>query len=81
MKKLPTDLRILNIIYDMYYKRFIEYSKNNQIRSTNIFVPIDIEMIANKFGVHVDIIFGRLYYHLKNMAIKIKMVREYLFLH
>jgi hypothetical protein len=65
MKKLPTDLQILNYIYDTYYKQFIEFSKDNPTRSASIFVPIDIEMIANNFGVHVDIIFGRLYYHLE----------------
>jgi hypothetical protein len=65
MKNLPTDLQILNYIYDTYYKQFIEFSKDNPTRSASIFVPIDIEMIANNFGVHVDIIFGRLYYHLE----------------
>jgi len=65
MKKLPTDLQILNYIYDTYYRQFIEFSKDNPTRSASIFVPIDIEMIANKFGVHEDIIFGRLYYHLE----------------
>jgi hypothetical protein len=28
-------------------------------------VPIDIEALAEHFGVDVDIIFGRLYYHLE----------------
>ena len=65
MKKLPTDLQILNFIYNKHYKQFIEFSKDNPTRSASIFVPIDIEMIANNFGVHVDIIFGRLYYHLE----------------
>ena len=65
MNKLPTDLQILNFIYNKYYKQFIEFSKDNPTRSASIFVPIDIEMIANNFGVHVDIIFGRLYYHLE----------------
>jgi hypothetical protein len=65
MKNLPTDLQILNYIYDTYYKQFIEFSKDNPTRSASIFVPINIEMIANNFGVHVDIIFGRLYYHLE----------------
>ena len=65
MNKLPTDLQILNFIYNKYYKQFIEFSKDNPTRSASIFVPIDIEMIANNLGVHVDIIFGRLYYHLE----------------
>jgi len=65
MGKLPTDLQILNFIYTKYYKQFIGFTKDNPIRSASIFVPIDIGMIANNFGVHVDIIFGRLYYHLE----------------
>lgn len=65
MEKLPTDLQVLNFIYDTYYKQFIEFTKDNPTRSASIFIPIDIGMIANKFGVHGDIVFGRLYYHLE----------------
>lgn len=65
MKKLPTDLQILNFIYDKYYEQFIDFSKDNPTRSTSNFVPIDIELIAKFFRVHVDVVFGRLYYHLE----------------
>ena len=33
-------------------------------RGAKIFVPVDLQEIANHFGVDVDSIFGRLYYHL-----------------
>lgn len=65
MKKLPTDLQILNAIYNQGYNQFMAFSKNNPDRSAKNFTPIDIEQIAKRFGVDVDIIFGRLYYHLE----------------
>ncbi len=65
MKKLPTDLQILNAIYNQCYNQFTAFSKNNPDRSAKNFIPIDIAQIAKRFGVDVDIIFGRLYYHLE----------------
>ncbi|MBA7533533.1 hypothetical protein ES705_25773 [subsurface metagenome] len=65
MKKLPTDLQILNAIYNQCYNQFMAFSKNNPDRSAKNFTPIDIEQIAKRFGVDIDIIFGRLYYHLE----------------
>lgn len=64
MKNLPTDLEILEKIYEDYYQTFISYSKENPDRAAKIYVPIDIEKIAEEFDVDVDIIFGRLHYHL-----------------
>jgi hypothetical protein len=65
MKKLPTDLEILNLIYEQYYETFSQYDeKENKTRSTKNRVPINIDEIANKLKVDPDIIFGRLYYHL-----------------
>ena len=63
-KKIPTDLQILEAIYNDYYETFITFNKENPSRRTKIYVPIDIDNIANHFKVDVDIIFGRLYYHL-----------------
>jgi len=65
MRILPTDLKILNAIYGEYYDTFISFSKNNSDRSAKNFIPVDIKLIAQKLGVDVDIIFGRLYYHLE----------------
>ena len=65
MRKLPTDLQILNAIYNQYYNQFTTFSKKNPDRSAKNFIPIDIAQIAKRFGVDVDIIFGRLYYHLE----------------
>ncbi|MBN8581766.1 MAG: hypothetical protein J0L96_13940 [Anaerolineae bacterium] len=64
MKKLPTDLQILNQIYEQYYNSFVTFSNDKKDRDTKIYIPIDIEKISKKLGVDIDIVFGRLYYHL-----------------
>ncbi len=66
MTKIPTDLKILNAIYDRYYNNFKAYSDANKIRSSKIYVPIDIEQLSRSMDIDPDIIFGRLYYHLNN---------------
>lgn len=62
MKRLPTDLQILNSIYSHYYDTFKAYSNQEPSRKTKIFVPIDIRKIATDIGVDEDIIFGMLHY-------------------
>ncbi len=64
MKRLPTDLQILNEIYEWYYNTFTQYIDEDKNRDTKIYVPIDIVHIAKRLKVDVDIVFGRLYYHL-----------------
>ncbi len=64
MKKLPTDLQILNAIYERYYKTFALCADENKSRSTKNYVPIDIKVIGQDLKVDDEIIFGRLYYHL-----------------
>ena len=65
MKRLPTDLKILNAIYDRYYDTFADFTKDDNSRSVKIYVPIDIKELAKNLKVDGDIIFGRLYYHLE----------------
>ena len=64
-KCLPTDIEILNTIYDEYYETFTSFTKGDSSRETKIYIPIDIALIAKKFDIDPDIIFGRLYYHLE----------------
>ena len=64
MKHVPTDLEILDAIYNRYYDDFVSYDEDNKIRSNKIHVPIDIIAISRELGVDEDIVFGRLYYHL-----------------
>jgi len=64
-KRPPTDLEIMEEIYNKYYSTFISFSKEKPNRSAKIYVPIDIEFIAKRFSIDPDIVFGRLYYHLE----------------
>ena len=65
MKRPPTDLEILEEIYERYYSTFSSFTREKPNRSTKVYVPINIEAIAKHFAVDPDIIFGRLYYHLE----------------
>ena len=64
-RQLPTDLKLLDEIYRRYVDAFSEFTEENKTRSTKIWVPIDIEALAKHFDTDPDMIFGRLYYHLK----------------
>ena len=64
MKHPPTDLEILREIYRQYYDTFAAYSDDRTDRASKIYVPIDIDSLAERFNTDGDIIFGRLYYHL-----------------
>ena len=64
--RLPTDLQILDAIYDRYYETFAKYEEGDKGRSAKIYVPIDIREIGRDLKVGDDIVFGRLYYHLEH---------------
>lgn len=66
MKRPPTDLEILEEIYERYYSTFSSFTREKPNRSTKVYVPISIEAIAKHFAVDPDIVFGRLYYHLES---------------
>lgn len=66
MPKTPTDLDILDAIYDRYYDDFSSYLKAaSDGRDSKIYVPIDCKAVANALGTDADIVFGRLYYDLE----------------
>jgi hypothetical protein len=58
---VPTDYAI----YSHYYEQFAAFSIETPDRAAKIYVPIDIQLIAKRLGVDVDLVFGRLYYHLE----------------
>ena len=64
--KSPSDLKILNAIYKMYYKDFRDfaYGAENR-RPTNEYLPIDCQKIAKKLNVDSYLVYGRLHYHLE----------------
>ena len=63
MRTIPTDLEILNAIYEKYYETFASFLNKNKTRKA--FVPVDIASMAEEMNVDPDVIFGRLYYHLE----------------
>ncbi|NYT78083.1 hypothetical protein H0A71_13875 [Alcaligenaceae bacterium] len=62
--KLPSDIQILNCIFNKYKDTYSKYGIE-QSRSSKIYVPIDCKSIANDLKTEPDIVFGRLYYHLE----------------
>ena len=66
MRKLPTDLELLNAIYERYYDTFTNYSEEKPTRDSKNYVPIDLNALARDLGVDSDIVFGRLYYDLES---------------
>ncbi len=60
-KHLPTEINLLEKIYKLYYNDF--KNKQNQ-RDSILYVPIDVDIIAEKLGSDGEIIFGILHYHL-----------------
>jgi hypothetical protein len=62
---VPTDYDILDAIYNHYYQSFAAFSDETPSRSSKIYVPIDLQLVADQLGVDVDLVFGRLYYHLE----------------
>lgn len=66
--KLPTDLQILEAIYNEYYEPYSNFSKGEENgRDSKAYMPIDIDLIASKLNVDAGIIFGRLYNHLNKL--------------
>ncbi|MGE4545405.1 MAG: hypothetical protein AB7D06_14985 [Pedobacter sp.] len=65
MKKIPTDLKILNEIYKRYFAFYESHTPDNPNRSTKNYVPIEISKIAECLKAEGNIVFGRLYYHLE----------------
>ncbi|WP_198314662.1 hypothetical protein [Chitinibacter sp. GC72] len=63
--KIPSDLKILQAIFDSYSDQFPAHDGDPTIRSAKMYVPIDCKLIAKKLSTDPDIVFGRLYYHLE----------------
>lgn len=64
--KVPSDLSVLEAIYEEYNLEFSQFSKGGEnTRQTKVFVPVDCQKIAKRLGVDGDIVFGRLYFHLE----------------
>lgn len=65
MPSHPTDLQLLQAIYDRYYKDFVYFDHDSSTRKSKVFVPIDIPAIASVLDYDAELVFGRMYYHLE----------------
>ena len=50
MKRLPTDLDILNVIYERYYDTFTQYTDGDDSRSEKLYVHTDDELLVKQRG-------------------------------
>lgn len=62
--KIPTDLELLDEIYNLYYEEYESFTKKDDKRAARNYVSIDCKKIASKLEIDANIVFGRLYYHL-----------------
>ncbi|QSX38893.1 MULTISPECIES: hypothetical protein [Shewanella] len=67
LQRIPTDLEVLNTIYRMYHSDFIAFDEDARTRESKVYVPIDFMRVANELKVDIDIVFGRLYFHLNKL--------------
>jgi hypothetical protein len=65
MRNAPTELKLLDTIYEQYYDAFAAYDEKAPGRGSKNYVPIDINEIGRALGVDPEIVFGLLYYHLE----------------
>lgn len=61
MRQLPTDLEILDEIYERYYDTFVSEKRS---RISVPYVPIEICRIASALRIDGDIVFSRLHFFL-----------------
>jgi len=66
MRNTPTDLELLDHIYETYYQDFLNFIPEKPSRVARIHVPLDLQKIATHFKTDINIIFGRLYYDLNH---------------
>jgi hypothetical protein len=65
-RRLPTDLKVLEAIFERYYRVFTEYYEGRDTtRESKVYVPIDVEIVARDLDVDPDLLFARLYHHLQ----------------
>lgn len=60
--KSINDIKLLNLIFETYYEKYINEEKEQ--RDTKNYIPIDIKLISKKLNVEPNLVFGRLYYDL-----------------
>ena len=54
---IPTDLEILNTIYEPQHKDFVLYDQDETVRETKTCVSMGCQKVANRLSVDGDIVF------------------------
>ena len=60
MAAIPTDERMLGVIYKHYLDDFIRQSDGG----STVWVPLDLDMLSKKLKCNKQLLYGRLYYHM-----------------
>jgi len=63
MSRIPTDLEIMEELYERYFESFRKYATEDPDRIARIRVPINVQEVAEACEVEEDMIFGRIFYH------------------
>jgi hypothetical protein len=63
--KIPSDRKILEVIFKRYKSTFADYENDSTSRASKVYVPVNCAQIAEELKTEPDIVFGRLYYHLE----------------
>lgn len=66
MRNTPTDLEILDHIYNEYYQDFLNFLPEKPTRVDRILVPLDLQKIGTHFKMDINILFGRFYYDMNH---------------
>lgn len=66
MRNTPTDLEILDHIYETYYQDYMNFLPEKPNRVARILVPLDLQKIATHFNIDINILFGRFYYDMNH---------------
>ena len=55
-RRNPTDIQILETIYNKYYDKFKDFDEKTKDRETKVYIPIDLKSVAEDLKVDGDIV-------------------------
>ncbi|WP_020407153.1 hypothetical protein [Hahella ganghwensis] len=64
MANTPTDLQILNLIFEHHFQDYLRSPHNDPVRQHKNYVPVDVDYIANILGLDQVLLVSRLMDHL-----------------
>ncbi|OZG71919.1 hypothetical protein BTA51_18100 [Hahella sp. CCB-MM4] len=64
MARTPTDLQILDLIFEHHLPDYLRAPHNDPVRQHKSYVPVDLEYVANFLGIDLTLLTSRLLDHL-----------------